>query len=57
LILDGTVVRARLDKRVTVDLAPGGAADGQKVLLTIWKPEQKAKSCSAPCSTISSNAD
>jgi Transposase, Mutator family len=59
LILDGTVVRVRLDRKATAIsllVVIGVRADGQKVLLGLKAWAAKAPKPGAPCSTISSNA-
>jgi hypothetical protein len=58
LILDGTVARVRLDKKVTsilLHVAPGVRADGQKVLLAV-ENMGGVKQPVAASSTTSSNA-
>ncbi len=60
LILDGTVVRVRLDRKATsisLLVVLGVRADGQKVLLAIKSMEERAPRRGAPSSTISSRAD
>lgn len=59
LILDGTVVRVRLDRKATAIsllVALGVRADGQKVLLAIRSMGGEAKPPGARCSTTSSGA-
>ena len=59
LILDGTVVRVRLDRQATAIsllVVIGVRADGQKVLLAVKSMGAKAPRPGAPCSTISSSA-
>jgi transposase-like protein len=59
LILDGTVVRVRLDKKATsisLLVALGVRADGQKVLLAVKTWAARAKRPGGRCSTISSSA-
>ena len=59
LILDGTVVRVRLDKKATsisLLVALGVRADGQKVLLAIKSWVGKAKWLGGLCSTTWSRA-
>ncbi len=59
LILDGTVVRVRLDRKATsisLLVVLGVRADGQKVLLAIKSMGGRAPRPGAPSSTISSNA-
>jgi putative transposase len=60
LILDGTVARVRLDRKATsisLLVALGVRADGQKVLLAIRSMGGKAKPPGARCSTTWSSAD
>ena len=60
LILDGTVARVRLDRRATsisLLVALGVRADGQKMLLAIKSMGGKARRPGVRCSTISSGAD
>jgi transposase-like protein len=59
-ILDGTIVRVRLDKKsasISLPLALGVRRDGQKVLLAVRTWAERAKPLGGRCSTISSNAD
>ena len=59
LILDGTVVRVRLDRKATsisLLVVIGVRADGQKVLLAIKSMGGEAPKPGAPFSTISSSA-
>ena len=59
LILDGTVVRVRLDRKATsisLLVVIGVRADGQKVLLAIKSMAARAPRPGAVCSTISSGA-
>jgi putative transposase len=59
-ILDGTIVRVRLDKKstsISVLLALGVRRDGQKVLLAVRRQAERAKPLGGRRSTISSNAD
>ena len=59
LILDGTVVRARLDRKATsisLLVVLGVRADGQKVVLAIKSMGGRAPKLGAPSSTISSRA-
>ena len=60
LILDGTVARVRLDRKATsisLLVALGVRADGQKMLLAIKSMGGKSGPPGARCSTISSGAD
>ena len=60
LILDGTVVRVRLDKKATsisLLVALGVRQDGQKVLPAINNMAERARPPRGHCSTISSIAD
>jgi transposase-like protein len=60
LILDGTVVRVRLDRRATsisLLVVLGVRADGQKVLLAIRSMDGESEALGTRCSTISSSAD
>src|ERR1700689_4020438 len=60
LILDGTVARVRLDRRATsisLLVALGVRADGQKMLLAIKSMGGKARRPGVRCSTISSGAE
>jgi putative transposase len=60
LILDGTVARVRLDKKATslsLLVALGVRADGQKVLLTIETMGGKSEAAWRTLPTISSGAD
>src|SRR5277367_205249 len=59
LILDGTVVRVRLDRKATTIsllVVLGVRRDGQKVLLAIKNMAARAKPRGAPCSTTWSAA-
>ena len=59
LILDGTVARVRLDRKATsisLLVAFGVRADGQKVLLAIKNMGGESEAVGGHCSTISSNA-
>jgi transposase-like protein len=60
LILDGTVARVRLDRRATsisLLIALGVRADGQKMLLAIKSMGGEGEAACARCSTISSGVD
>ena len=59
LILDGTVVRVRLDRKATnisLLVVLGVRRDGQKVLLAVKTWAARAKPPGGPCSMISSRA-
>ena len=59
LILDGTVVRVRLDRKATsisLLVVLGMRADGQKVLLAIKSMGGESTEAWRACSTISSSA-
>ena len=55
LILDGTVVRVRLDRKATsisLLVVLGVRADGQKVLLAVKNMGGESEEAWRPCSTI-----
>ena len=59
LILDGTVVRVRLDRKATsivLLVVLGVRPDGQKVLLAVKNMGGETSQACAPSSTISSSA-